>query len=158
VWTIKVGEQSQRLNVTANDGSSPQPATLTFNLKQPGKVTFAIDCTTNPPPAQTRIAFIRLEGSAIDKASLLRARWRPSAAHGLFYAPGSCPAPNMWVFETVDVGKTGSYSPLTTPFGYFGLVFKPGGRITPGTGFNFSMWIAGRSATSAPPLERMSRL
>jgi hypothetical protein len=157
-WTIKVGDEQQTLKVNANNGQSPQAQTLTFTVKQPGKVTFAIDCTKTPPAAQTRIEYIRLEGSAISKASLLRTRWRPSAAHGHFYAPANCPSPKMWVFETVDVAKTGSYSPLTTPFGYFGLVFREGGRIPEGAGFNFSMWIAGRDATHAPPIEQMARL
>ncbi len=64
----------------------------------------------------------------------------------------------MWVFETRPVAKTSSYSPLTTPFGYFGTSFKDAGRIPPGSGFNFSMWIAGRNATEALPIEKMTRL
>ncbi len=158
VWMIKVGDETQTLKVASSDGQSPQPQTLTFNVKQPGKVTLTIDCTKSPPPAETQIHSIHLEGSAIAKASLLRTRWRPSAVHTHFYAPENCPAPHMWVFETVDVGKTGSYSPLTTPFGYFGTSFKPGGTIPIGAGFNFSMWIAGREATEAPPIEKMARL
>jgi hypothetical protein len=47
---------------------------------------------------------------------------------------------------------------LTTPFGYFGTSFEDGVLIPPGAGFNFSMWIAGRGATQAPPVEKMARL
>ena len=64
----------------------------------------------------------------------------------------------MWVFETRNVAETTSYSPLTTPFGYFGTSFGSGGRIPPGAGFNFSMWVAGRDETKAPPIEKMPRL
>ena len=158
LWVIKTGDETQSLKVIASDGQSPQPQTLTFSVKQPGKLTFAIDCTKNPPSTQTRIYYIHLEGSAVNKASLLRVRWRPAAVHAHFYAPASCPAPKMWVFETMDMGKTGSYSPLTTPFGYFGTSFNNGGVIPAGAGFNFSMWIAGRTATQAPPIEKMPRL
>jgi hypothetical protein len=157
-WTIKAGDECRTFKANTSDGQSPQEQTLTFAVKQRGKVAFVVDCTKNPPAAATRICFIRLEGSAIDKASLLRTRWRPSAVHGHFYAPEDCPAPKLWVFETTDVRKTGSYSPLTTPFGYYGTSFASGGRIPPGAGFNFSMWIAGRNATQAPPIEKMSRL
>ncbi len=157
-WTVTAGDEKQTLTVQPDDGQSPQEQALTFAVKQSGKITFAIDCTTNPPAAETRIYSVRLEGSAITKASLLRTRWRPSAVHVHYYAPTNCPAPRMWVFETEDVGKTGSYSPLTTPFGYFGTSFKQGGVIPAGAGFNFSMWIAGREATHAPPIEKMARL
>lgn len=157
-WVINVGDETQTLNVHPSDGSAPQQRTLTFTVKQPGKITFAIDCTKNTPPAETRIRFIRLEGSAVNNASMLRTRWRPAAVHGHYFAPAKRPAPKMWVFETRPVAKTSSYSPLTTPFGYFGTSFKDDGRIPPGNGFNFSMWIAGRNATEAPPIEKMTRL
>ena len=129
-WVIKVGDEKQSLKVNASDGQSPQEQTLAFIVKQAGRVTFAIDCSNTPPPAKTRIDFIRLEGSAIHKASLLRVRWRPAAVHVHYFAPENCPTAKMWVFETTDVAKTGSYSPLTTPFGYFGTSFKSGGRIS----------------------------
>jgi hypothetical protein len=63
----------------------------------------------------------------------------------------------MWVFESRDISRNGGYSPLTTPFGYYGLMFHDG-CVKAGSGFNFSMWAAGRGATEAPPLERMPRL
>ncbi len=157
IWVIKVGDETQTLKVSASDGRAPQIQTLKFTVKQPGKVTLAIDCTKTPPPAQTRICFIRLEGSAIGKASLLRTRWRPSAVHVGFYPPKICPTPNMWVFETKSV-KSGGYAPLTTPFGYFGTGFNKAGCISIGDGFNFSMWIAGRGATNAPPIKEWARL
>ena len=157
-WVIQVGEESQTLKANENDGESSQKQTLIFTVKQSGKVTFAIDCTKNPPPAETKLFYIRLEGTAVNKASLLRVRWRPAAVHARFNAPESCPNPKMWVFETRSVSKTSSYSPLTTPFGYYGTSFKNDGRIPAGAGFNFSMWIAGRSATEAPPIEKMARL
>ena len=157
-WTIKVGDEPQTLKVEANDGQTPQKQTITFAVKQPGKVTVAIDCTATPPPPATRIYCLHLEGSAIAKASLLRTRWRPAAVHGRYFPSGTCPAPVMWVFETMDIGKTGSYSPLTTPFGYFGTSFMKDGMISAGASFNFSIWIANRNGTEAPPIEKMARL
>ncbi len=157
-WAIRVGDETQTLKVNPSDGQSPQMQALKFTVKQPGKVTFTIDCTQTPPPAETRIRFIRLEGSAINKANLLRTRWRPTAVSGRFFAPGNCPEPMLWVFESANVGETGGYSPLMTPFGYFGTSFGSGGRIPPGSDFNFSMWIGNRHVTNAPPIEKMMRL
>ena len=55
------GDEKQSLKVNVSDGQLPQEQTLTFIVKQPGRVTFAIDCSNTPPPAKTRIDFIRLE-------------------------------------------------------------------------------------------------
>jgi hypothetical protein len=158
VWHVDVGGEKHTFKANAGDGLSQPAQTVSFTVLHPGKVTFTLDCTATPPPPQTRFRYVTLQGSAITRASLLRARYRPSAAHGRFFAPQSCPTPRMWVFETMDVAGTDSYSPLTTPFGYFGLVFTSGGIIPAGSGFNFSMWIAGRSATQAPPIDKMACL
>ena len=64
----------------------------------------------------------------------------------------------MWVFETVNLRKTSSFSPLTTPFGYFGTIFENGGRIPKDAFFNFSMWIPAHDPTKAPPIASMPRL
>ena len=157
-WSIKLGDETRALKVHASDGQSPQKQTLAFTVERAGKVTFAVDCTTTPPAAETRIYFIRLEGSAVKGASLLRTRWRPAAVHVHYVAPQTCPGPRMWVFETVNLRKTRSFSPLTTPFGYFGIVFENGGRIRPGAKFAFSMWIPTHDPTKAPPIASMPRL
>ena len=39
-WTITVENDTQKLKVQASDGESGQKHVLTFNVKQPGKVTF----------------------------------------------------------------------------------------------------------------------
>jgi hypothetical protein len=157
-WTIKVGAETKVLTVNESDGKSAQTQTLTFHITQAGKCTIAIDCTETPPAAGTQIHSIAVTGSPMAHASLLRTRWRPAAVHARFTAPQECPAPFMWVFETRSVTKTSSYSPLTTPFGYYGTSFQSDGMIRAGAGFNFSMWIAGNGAAHAPPLEQMSRL
>ncbi|KAF0245532.1 MAG: hypothetical protein FD180_1503 [Planctomycetota bacterium] len=157
-WVIHVGNHTQILKANRSDGESAQKQTLSFKVETPGRVTFTIDCIKAPPPAESRVRFIRLEGTAVTRASLLRTRWRPAAVHARFYAPSECPAPNMWVFETQAVSKTSSYSPMTTGFGYYGTVFNAEGGIASSAGFNFSMWVAGRTATVAPPLPQMPRL
>ena len=157
-WVIRLGEEARTLRATESNGDKPQEQTLVFNTRATGRLLFAIDCTQAPPPAGSRVHRVRLEGSALEGASLLRARWRPAAVHARFQAPGSCPSPSMWVFESRSAEKASSYSPMTTGFGYFGTSFQADGTIAAGAGFNFSMWAAGRTATEAPPLLKMPRL
>ncbi len=157
-WTLRLGEKSTAFQPSASDGTEPQSFSWSPGAGTPGKHTFSIEAPPGDPPAATLLHFIRLEGPAIAKARLLRARWRPAAVHQRFAAPESCKAPDLWVFETRSVSETSSYSPLTTPFGYFGTSFKAGGRVAEGGSFNFSMWLASRGADHAPPLEKMPRI
>ena len=157
-WIVAANAQSLVLAPAANDGQTAQEQELNFRIDRPGRVLITLDCTKNPPPPKTRIHRITLEGSAINDAKLLRTRWRPAAVHAGFTAPDNCPRPGMWVFETVSMTAAASYSPMTTPFGYFGTSFDGNGRVPAQAGFNFSMWIAGRNATEAPPVNRLPRL
>ena len=86
---------------------------------------------------------------------LLRARWRPAAAHDR-YESSTVKNPSIWVFETQNIGCGSNYSPMTTNFGYFGATFSDNGRASGGV--NFSMWAAGQSAQSLPPLPAMPHL
>ena len=156
-WTIRIGDDVRKMSANKSDASGPQKQSLTFEIKKPGKVTFTVDCSKQLPPANTRLHFIRLTGSATEKASLLRTRWRPSAVHARYSAPESCNDPDMWVFETQAVSTESSYSPLTTPFGYFGTSLVSG-RVPEAAGFNFSMWITGRNATEVPPIAHLPQL
>lgn len=52
-------------------------------------------------------------------------------------------------------GTLNFYSPITTPFGYYGPTWNADGTVN--TGFNFSLWSFGRNE-KAPPLEQLSHL
>lgn len=58
--------------------------------------------------------------------------------------------------ETENISDYDSYSPITTPFGYFGGSLS-GNRRAVGN-MNFSMWAAGGNAKTAPPLSEMPHL
>lgn len=158
-WTIRIGEERQKLVAAESDKTSPQPQTLTFKINKPGQIELIIDCTKDLPAPNTLIHRIALHGSAITTAKLIRARWRPAAEHVGYRAPDTCRQPHMWVFETEQLTSEGlSFSPISTPFGYFGTSFGVDGKIAPGMEFNFSMWVAGDDATHAPPNEQLPRL
>jgi hypothetical protein len=156
-WRVQVGNQVQELKLEPADEKNAQAATLRFKIDQPGKVLVSLQCADAALPKEIRINEIELTGPAIDGAKLLRARWRPAAVHCAFIAPPECKDPTMWVFETRCLTPVSSYSPITTPFGYFGTEFR-NGKIPAGSSYNFSMWAAGRNATEAPPPEEMPRL
>ncbi|QDS85890.1 hypothetical protein EC9_00470 [Rosistilla ulvae] len=154
-WQVQWGDEVQSLNLRPSDGPAGIP--ISFDVKQPGKLRVALKCLTEPVPMETEIHRIELSGPAIRDAKLLRVRWRPSAVHTRFYAPPECRQPTMWVFETECVTPVSSYSPITTPFGYFGTSFVDG-KIPRGASYNFSMWAADRKAAEAPLLESMPQL
>lgn len=155
-WTARFGGKEEVLVSRYREGDGAVRTDLSFEVTDPGKHTFSLE-----PPGEThatRLHLIRLVGPAVGPARLLRVRWRPAAVHQRFEAPPECKAPDLWIFETRSVSETSSYSPLTTPFGYYGTSFKAGGRVREGGSFNFSMWLAGRGAEKAPPIEKMPRI
>lgn len=157
-WTVKVGDESRVVQAAASDGSADQPTDLVFKVARAGKVEVALAYDQGRRPVETKVAFLRLTGEAVRSAHLLRARWRPAAVHARFAAPPSCPRPDTWVFESKALTPVASYSPMTTPFGYFGSMFGADGRVPVGGQYNFSMWVASAKAAGAPPLPEMSRL
>ncbi|MCA8977075.1 MAG: hypothetical protein KDC98_20300, partial [Planctomycetes bacterium] len=157
VIEVQLGGQTQRLQLETSDGAAPQAKALEFVVAAPGVVTIAVACPDAARPSpETGLRVIEVAGNAVLGASLLRARFRPAAVHVRYFAPDGCEAPDLWVFETRATTPASSYSPMTAPFGYFGTSFK-GGKVEPGSGFNFSMWIAGRDA-DAPPIAAMESL
>lgn len=133
-----------------------QPWNLVFRVEEPGEHTFEIAALkiANSQSGVGELHRIDVYGSAVLDSQLLRARWRPAAVHG-GYASTRIDQSRMWVMATRSTSNSSSYSPITTPFGYFGTSFDASGRST--GGFNFSMWAAGRGG-KVPPLERMPHL
>ena len=96
-----------------------------------------------------------ITGAAIKGASLLRTRWRPAAAHAKFQSSTLPTGSLVWVMEMdAAPGEASFYSPMTTPFGYFGPSWTTEGKPN---GLNFSMWSYGRGKPE-PPIEKLSHL
>jgi hypothetical protein len=88
----------------------------------------------------------------------VRERWRPEAAHSEF-GTGDKRACDAWVAQLQQVPPAdgqalSAFSPLTTPFGYYGPVINAAGVAT---GINFSFWSYGRGQP-APPLHHQSKI
>ena len=133
-----------------------QPWSLAFDVQETGEHTFEMMASSiaNLKVGVGELHRIDAYGPALQNSQLLRARWRPAAVHGR-YASSRTEQSRMWVMTTRSTTKSSSYSPITTPFGYFGTGFEADGRSA--GEFNFSMWAAGRGE-EPPPLEQMPHL
>lgn len=147
---------SRSVTTVAAEPGTAQPWELVFDVTEAGEHRFAISATavTNTKTGVGELHTVDVFGPAVEGAQMLRARWRPAAVHG-GYACSGLESSRMWVMATRSLCDFSSYSPITTPFGYYGTSFGADRRST--GGFNFSMWAAGRRG-EVPPLERMPHL
>lgn len=154
--TVSLGGESRAVTTVQSSPSACQPWKLTFNVEKPGEYTLALSASkiSDSKFGVGELHTIDVVGSAIEKAQLLRARWRPAAVHG-GYASSNLKQSRMWVMTTRSMCDFSSYSPITTPFGYYGTSFDAE-RRSKGS-FNFSMWAAGARA-KVPPLHQMPHL
>lgn len=154
--TVSLAGQSKTVRTTQSRPDQPQPWSLTFEVAEPGEHTITLSASqiTDPQSGVGELHTIDVYGPAINNAQLLRARWRPAAVHGS-YSCSSIKQSQMWVMTTRSVSDFSSYSPITTPFGYFGTSFDADRRST--GAFNFSMWATG-SGGQIPPLPQMPHL
>ena len=134
-WRLTVGDQSREFT-TAGAEESVAKVPLSFAVTTPGEVQVTLEMLGDVRRGVS-IHGLKLSGSAITEAKLLRVRYRPSAVHAKFRPPEGCTKSIMWVFESQAGSNVSSFSPMTTPFGYFGAKFSQG-RAS-GT-VNFSVW------------------
>lgn len=154
--TVSVAGQSRGVRTTQSTPDLPQPWNLVFDVAKAGKHTITISANNiaNPKLGVGELHTIDVFGPAINNAQLLRARWRPAAVHGS-YSCSKVKQSQMWVMTTRSLCDFTSYSPITTPFGYFGTSFDADRRSN--GNFNFSMWAAG-SGGKVPPIRQMPHL
>ncbi len=127
---------------------------VVFNITKPGKNSFILQAKEVKGRSVARFISAKVAGSPIKSAKVLRARWRPAAVHSHFYAT-RLDQTSMWVMASRSASLTGSYSPITTPFGYYGASFGADQRV--GHTMNFSMWSFG-SHSETPPIRQWSHL
>ncbi len=142
---------SGRFAVSLGELTTTGSASFEFKNVKTGRVDLVL-----APDGPASIESIELSGSAIAGAQLLRARWRPAAIHSGFTSSelGSAKS-RLWIMEVRPIyGEKDFYSPITTPFGYFGSTFNA--DHTSG-GINFSMWSFQRGAAE-PPVAQLSHL
>ena len=142
---------SGRFNVELGEAKTTAAGGFEIKNAKAGRVDLVLS-----PTEPGTIESIELSGPAIAGAQLLRARWRPAAIHSGFRSSDLGTAQSrLWIMEVRPIfGEKDFYSPITTPFGYFGSTFKA--DHTSG-GINFSMWSFQRGAAE-PPIAQLSHL
>ena len=144
-FTVKLGGQAKMV--------TPGKETR-FVLTQPGQHSLKLLCEQSSRDAT--VQRIVLTGRAAKDASVIRKRWRPAAAHTKFRSSADPKSVRLWVMEMDAVpGDLGFYSPMTTPFGYYGPTWNADGTVN--TSFNFSLWSFRRNQPE-PPIEQLSHL
>ena len=138
-----------------SDAKRPQGAPMAFEITHAGWQTLIIRLDSLSGKEVGKLHRLELFGPAATEARVLRARWRPAACHARF-SSSTLPAPKLWVMTTriAASAKVSSYSPVTTPFGYFGTSFNADGTSS-GTA-NFSLWSF--SAGKPKPQEQWSHM
>ncbi|MGI9470017.1 MAG: DUF3472 domain-containing protein [Rubripirellula sp.] len=123
-------------------------------LEHRGRQSITLRCLDESKGAA--LAAIDISGRPVQGGAVLRKRWRPAAAHTRFSSSKNPDAVRLWVMEMDAVpGDLQFYSPMTTPFGYYGPTWRADGTVN--AGFNFSLWSFGRGK-EAPPIEQHSHL
>ena len=127
-----------KMVTTAKSGPGEvQPWDLSFEVAEPGEYIFALQGESSPSGKIGNLYRVDAFGPALEEAHLLRVRWRPAAVHGS-YDTEKVSGAKLLVFTTRSVADISSYSPVTTPFGYYGTSFDADRRSN--GAFNFSMW------------------
>ena len=128
--------------------------TLTFTVDAPGRRSLRLVCKNGGAAAVFHR--ILVSGEAASGAAVVRKRWRPAAAHTRFSSSHEPDSVRLWVMEMdARPGSLGFYSPVTTPFGYYGPSWNADGTVN--SSFNFSLWSYGRNQPE-PPIEQLSHL
>lgn len=143
---VTLGSLQTSVETSSKDGAfTIQSATI-------GQTELAISVET----FRGSLERIELSGPGLEEARLLRARWRPSAVHAGFTS-SSLGKENsrLWIMEVRPLpSQNDFYSPITTPFGYFGSTFNADGTSS---GINFSMW-SFSAGKQEPPIAQLSHL
>ncbi|MDF1813479.1 MAG: fibronectin type III domain-containing protein [Verrucomicrobiales bacterium] len=128
--------QTRQVTTAKSGHGEPQSWDLNFEVEQ-GEHVFSLQSASPGGGGIGQLHRVDVFGSAIEDGNLLRVRWRPAAAHG-GYDTERVRNVKLLVFTTRSTCDISSYSPITTPFGYYGTSFD-GDRRSNGS-FNFSMW------------------
>ena len=153
-FELRLGDAVASFSVPNTGNQSKEVASGKLTLTRRGMHTIDLRCLISSP--NTRVMAVELSGAPVDGGSVLRKRWRPAAAHTRFRSSQNPASIRLWVMEMDAVpGDLPFYSPITTPFGYYGPTWRADGTVN--ASFNFSLWSFGRGK-DAPPIEQLSHL
>jgi len=157
-FSLALGDGDMRVSVNpeATRGTGARlVASEKLTIGEAGRKSLILTCDSIDGKSAA-VHWIELSGPAVERAAVLRKRWRPAAAHTRFSSSKNPDRVRLWVMEMDAVpGALDFYSPITTPFGYYGPTWKADGVVN--TGFNFSLW-SFRRGEAEPPVDQLSHL
>lgn len=153
-FELRLGNTVATFAVPDTDNESKPVASGKLTMPKTGMHAIDLHCLTASP--SVRVMAIEISGAPVQGGAVLRKRWRPAAAHTRFRSSQNPGSVRLWVMEMDAVpGDLPFYSPITTPFGYYGPTWRADGTVN--ASFNFSLWSFGRGKES-PPIEHLSHL
>lgn len=139
--------------IDRNEVVMTKQQTGSIYLKEAGRHSVIVRC--RQPSARLKLDSVQLKHVPAG-SGIIRKRWRPAAAHTKFRSSKNPTDVRMWIMEMdAEPGDLGFYSPMTTPFGYYGPTWRSDGTVN--SGFNFSLWSYGRNQPE-PPMQELSHL
>ena len=155
-FSVTISNRNQTLSFQPSTNKDSNVATLTLTIDKPGRHALFFNCDDKTQDSKPALHSIQLTGPAIKNAAVLRKRWRPAAAHTRFSSSQNPTNIRLWIMEMdATPGDLGFYSPITTPFGYYGPSWLADGTVN--SKMNFSFWSYGRNKPE-PPVEHLSHL
>lgn len=155
-YKLSLGDLEKTFSAGQTGEEPREVAVLPLRIRKPGRYSLIVTCGNEPRGAKSRLHRIEVAGPAAKNSAVLRKRWRPAAAHTRFSSSRNRNNVRLWIMEMdAKPGDLGFYSPITTPFGYYGPTWLASGVVN--TSFNFSFWSYGRGQPE-PPIERLSHL
>ncbi len=152
--TLQLGDTEASFSTKQSPRRPIVMATAKWKVDRVGRHSVKLICRRTA--AHAKLHWIEVSGEAAKQGAVLRKRWRPAAAHARFSSSRASGDIRLWVIEMdATPGTLGFYSPITTPFGYYGPTWQADGTV--GATLNFSMWSFARGR-QAPPLEQLSHL
>ena len=91
-WEVKLGDEVKTLQLNASNDGKSQKQLLTFRVSKAGKYPFFMGRGKTPLGPGTKIFGVRLNGSAVKGASLLRGSWTPEGVVCGYCTPQECEA------------------------------------------------------------------
>jgi hypothetical protein len=150
-FDLSVDDSSESFSISS---TGEEKKTVRVDLAEAGFHRVSLTCQKGG--AGAAFHWIEISGNAAADSGVVRKRWRPAAAHTKFASSRGPDHVRLWVMEMDAVpGELDFYSPITTPFGYYGPTWRADGSVSPG--FNFSLW-SFAIGQSEPPVEQLSHL
>jgi hypothetical protein len=122
-----------------------------FENLEPGFHVLNVNILNTINSNKLKIFNVRLSGSALLDSYIVRERWRPDAVYSEWRSSKNASDVKAWIMELSSDSELGHYSPITTNFGYYGPIFKPGGSALR---MNMSIWSSSENEEPLPIFQR----